>query len=69
MRLWEAHVLSMVPFYTVLFPLFLDLLRKRVSSRGDAAMADLIKVSLKSTRIVHSPASLGMFEAEETISR
>lgn len=45
MRGWEAHVLSHVPFYTALFSLFLDLLRTRVSSRGDAALSDLIKVS------------------------
>ena len=26
---WESHVLANVPFYTVLLPLFLDLLRRR----------------------------------------
>ena len=44
LRQWEPHVLSNLPFYTVLFPLFLDLLRTRVSSRGDAALTDLVKV-------------------------
>ena len=43
---WESHVLANVPFYTVLLPLFLDLLRRRVSSRGDAALTDLVKVGV-----------------------
>ena len=41
---WTNHVLSNLPFYTSLLPVFLDLLRTRVSSRGDAALSDLIKV-------------------------
>ena len=44
MRMWEAHVLANVPFYAVLLPLFLALLRSRVSTQGNAALADLAKV-------------------------
>ena len=54
MRIWESHVLSNLPFYTALFPLFLDLLRTRVSSRGDAAISDLIKVGNEIQCKLHS---------------
>ena len=40
---WQAHVLSNLPFYTHLVPLFLSLLQTRVSSRGDVALTDLLK--------------------------
>ncbi len=41
---WQTHVLANLPFYSVLFPAFLDLTLSRVSSRGDSALADLLKV-------------------------
>ena len=44
-------MLSNLPFYTVLFPLFLDLLRTRVSSRGDAALSDLVKATFLLCRL------------------
>eukprot|EP00884_Botryococcus_braunii_P012995 jgi/Botrbrau1/21697/Bobra.43_1s0093.1 len=41
---WQAHVLANIPFYSLLMPAFLDLTLSRVSSRGDSALADLLKV-------------------------
>lgn len=43
---WEPHILANTPFYFVLLPLFLDLLATRVSTRGDAALQDLIRVGV-----------------------
>lgn len=41
---WQAHVLCNLPFYSLLFPSFLDLTLSRVSSRGESSVADLLKV-------------------------
>jgi hypothetical protein len=38
---WRPHVLSHLPFYTVLIPKFLELIYARLSFRGDAAAAEL----------------------------
>ena len=43
-REWQAHVLANLPFYELLPPQFLALTRSRVSSQGDAALADVLKV-------------------------
>ena len=44
-REWQAHVLANLPFYELLMPRFLALTRERVSSQGDAALADVLKVT------------------------
>ena len=44
-EMWRAHVLSNIPFYSLLLPLFLDLTRTRVSFRSDESLEDLKKVS------------------------
>ncbi len=38
---WQAHVLANLPFYSLLLPLFLDLVRCRVSFRCDESLEDL----------------------------
>ncbi|KAK9831540.1 hypothetical protein WJX81_007383 [Elliptochloris bilobata] len=43
-REWQAHVLANLPFYELLLPRFLALTRARVSSQGDTALADVLKV-------------------------
>ncbi|KAK9815560.1 hypothetical protein WJX72_005838 [[Myrmecia] bisecta] len=43
-REWQAHVLANLPFYSLLLPQFLELTLGRVSSHGDAALAELLKV-------------------------
>lgn len=42
--LWEAHVLSNVPFYLILIPLFLERCVSRVSMRGESAVQDVMRV-------------------------
>lgn len=44
LREWQTHVLANLPFYELLMPRFLALTRERVSSQGDAALADVLKV-------------------------
>ncbi len=39
---WRQHVLSHLPFYTVLIPRFLELTYARLAFRSDAAMLDLL---------------------------
>jgi hypothetical protein len=46
LELWRAHVLSNVPFYSLLLPLFLDLTRTRVSFRSEECLEDLKKVGI-----------------------
>eukprot|EP00887_Chlorella_sp_A99_P007731 scaffold20.g7731.t1 len=41
---WEAWVLSNLPFYTLLLPLFLDMSVARVEVRGESAAQDLVGV-------------------------
>lgn len=43
-REWQTHVLANLPFYELLMPRFLALTRERVSSQGDSALADVLKV-------------------------
>ena len=43
---WEGHVLANLPFYQLLFPMLLTLLRFRVSSRTTACLRDAAKVCL-----------------------
>lgn len=43
---WEAHVLSVLPMWTALLPVFLDQCLARVSYIGDAVLADLLSVRL-----------------------
>lgn len=38
---WETHVLANLPLWRILLPIFLDRMLSRVSSQGDAALADL----------------------------
>ena len=49
-REWQAHVLANLPFYELLPPRFLALMRARVSSQGDAALADVLKVRCAAPR-------------------
>lgn len=41
---WEIHVLSNLPFYLDLFPLFLERSISRISIRGESAVDDVLKV-------------------------
>jgi hypothetical protein len=41
---WEAHVLSNIPFYLELLPLFLERSISRVSIRGETAVQDVLRV-------------------------
>lgn len=41
---WESHVLSNLPFYLELFPLFLERSISRVSVRGETAVHDVLTV-------------------------
>jgi hypothetical protein len=41
---WEAHVLSNLPFYLALVPLFLELSLSRVAARGESAVQDVVTV-------------------------
>ena len=41
---WENHVLANHPFYASLLPMFVDLLRSRISTRGDGALRHFCKV-------------------------
>ena len=41
---WEAHVLSTIPFYLELLPLFLERSISRVSVRGETAVQDVLRV-------------------------
>lgn len=42
---WEGHILSSLPFYMLLLPLLLELIRSRVSSQATPALKDLAKVT------------------------
>ncbi|DBB02511.1 TPA: hypothetical protein ACH3X3_011503 [Trebouxia sp. C0006] len=41
---WEGHVLASLPFYMLLLPLLLSLLKSRVASKATSALQDLAKV-------------------------
>ncbi len=41
---WEHHVLSLLPFYLDLVPLFLDLSISRVGARGETSVHDVMKI-------------------------
>lgn len=41
---WETHVLSNLPFYLELLPLFLERSISRISIRGESAVQDVVKV-------------------------
>ena len=41
---WDSHVLSNIPFYLELFPLFLERSISRVSVRGETAVQDVLRV-------------------------
>lgn len=43
---WEGHILSSLPFYMLLLPLLLELVRSRVSTQAAKALQDLAKVIL-----------------------
>lgn len=43
---WEGHVLASLPFYMLLLPLLLSLLKSRVASKATSALQDLAKVVL-----------------------
>ena len=43
---WEGHILSSLPFYMLLLPLLLELIRSRVSTQAAKALQDLAKVIL-----------------------
>lgn len=43
-RLWQTHVLSNLPFYSVLVPVFAEVSLMRMRSQGDAQAACLLKV-------------------------
>ena len=43
---WEGHVLASLPFYMLLLPLLLSLLKSRVASKATSALQDLAKVSV-----------------------
>lgn len=43
-ELWESHVLSNIPFYLILIPLFLERCISRVSIRGESAVQDVMRV-------------------------
>lgn len=42
---WEGHILSSLPFYMLLLPLLLELIKSRVSSQATKALQDLAKVT------------------------
>lgn len=44
-REWESHVLSNLPFYSLLLPLFLEMCVARLEVRGESAAQDLVTVS------------------------
>lgn len=41
---WQQHVLSHLPFYTILLPTFLELTRARLILKPDPALLDLLQV-------------------------
>jgi hypothetical protein len=41
---WRAHVLSHLPFYTILLPEFVELCYGRVAYRADVAVRDLYNI-------------------------
>lgn len=43
---WEGHVLASLPFYMLLLPLLLSLLKSRVASKATSALQDLAKVGV-----------------------
>ena len=43
---WEGHILSSLPFYMLLLPLLLQLIKSRVSTQAAKALQDLAKVAL-----------------------
>ena len=43
-RLWQTHVLSNLPFYSVLVPVFAEVSLMRMRSQGDSQAACLLKV-------------------------
>lgn len=51
---WEGHVLASLPFYMLLLPLLLSLLKSRVSTKATPALQDLAKVCLPTTLLVFS---------------
>ena len=56
---WEGHVLANLPFYQLLFPVLLTLLRSRVSSRTTACLRDAAKVCLFSV-VAHCSGFYGL---------
>lgn len=42
---WEGHILASLPFYMLLLPLLLELIKSRVSSQATKALQDLAKVT------------------------
>ncbi len=44
---WEGHVLASLPFYMLLLPLLLSLLKSRVASKATSAVQDLAKVGVR----------------------
>jgi hypothetical protein len=44
---WEGHVLASLPFYMLLLPLLLSLLKSRVASKATSALQDLAKVGVR----------------------
>ena len=59
---WESHVLSNLPFYLELFPLFLERSISRVSVRGETAVHDVLTVM---SVLESSPALLELLRSVE----
>ena len=47
LQLWRQHVLANLPMYSMLFPLYLDLARSRVSNRCEETLIDLKRVTIQ----------------------
>lgn len=41
---WEGHVLAMQPFYQLLFPMMLTMLRSRLTAKAASTLRDTAKV-------------------------
>ena len=57
MAQWEGHVLASLPFYLLLLPLLLGLLKTRVMTQATTTLQDLAKVSKHPCTRLNAPAA------------
>ncbi|MEW5297300.1 MAG: hypothetical protein WDW36_000517 [Sanguina aurantia] len=60
---WRPHVLSHLPFYTILLPAFLELTLARLPAKADPALQDLLQVL---QALADSPALLSQLKEVES---